>query len=259
MKIVSTRLMGGLGNMMFQIATAYSLSLRDQKKLVCDTNNMVIAHKPYSAYKNNIFRKIEFSESLKINNYIGAGIEYREIPKDNLDVLLVGHFQSEKFFFHHRKEILDLFEPDEESKTYIKEKYNSVLNKDTCSIHVRRGDYLGLQNYHPVLSIEYNLSAIEFLGKNKHFMIFSDDVLWCQENFSFLKNKTYVIGNSDFQDLYLMSFCNNNIIANSTFSWWGAWLNQNENKKVIIPSNWFGPSYAHLKTDDLYCENWVKI
>jgi len=89
----------------------------------------------------------------------------------------------------------------------------------------------------------------------KTYLIFSDDIEWCKLNFDFLENKIFVNGNTDFQDLYLMSKCNDNIIANSTFSWWGAWLNQNPNKKVIAPKIWFGNFYSNFNTNDLYFQD----
>jgi hypothetical protein len=97
------------------------------------------------------------------------------------------------------------------------------------------------------------------MGNDKYYIIFSDDISWCKENLSFLNNKIFIEGNTDFQDLYLMSKCKNNIIANSSFSWWGAWLNTNKDKIVIAPKKWFGISNSHLDTSDLYCNNWVTI
>jgi len=260
MEIVSTRLMGGLGNMMFQIATSYSVSLRDDKEMICDTKDMQIPHKPYTFYTDNIFRNIKFSNNLTNLNHMGeGGFYYTPIPKTKGNVKLIGHFQSEKYFTTHRDKILELYNIDDKTKTYLLKKYGDIVNEDTCSIHVRRGDYLGLQTHHPIQPIEYYLKSIKLIGEDKHYLIFSDDIKWCEENFSFLNNKTFISGNKDYEDLYLMSMCKNNIIANSTFSWWGAWLNNNENKQVIIPSKWFGISNSHLNTNDLYCDKWIKL
>ena len=88
-------------------------------------------------------------------------------------------------------------------------------------------------------------------------MVFSDDLDWCKE--TFLGNRfTFISGNRDYQDLFLMSMCKNNIIANSSFSWWGAWLNTNLNKKVIAPKKWFGPQLS-LSSDDIYPNTWEII
>lgn len=260
MNTVSTRLMGGLGNLMFQIAAAYVVSLRDNKEFICDTTDMMIPHKPYTSYSDNIFRKIKFSNNLFNQENVGEnGFRYTPIPKMDGNVKLVGHFQSEKYFIDYKNEILKLFEIDENTNTFLLEKYGELLNQDTCSIHVRRGDYISLPNHHPLQPIDYYEKSVKIIGENKHFLIFSDDIKWCEENFGFIKNKTFISNNLDYQDLYLMSMCNHNIIANSTFSWWGAWLNKNENKQVIAPTKWFGVTYSSFKTDDLYCNNWINI
>ena len=260
MGIVSTKLMGGLGNIMFQIAAAYSVALRDNKEMICDTTDMMIPHKPYTFYLDNIFRKVKFSDTLTNQKHVGeCGFHYCQIPSLDGNVKLIGHFQSEKYFIDHRNELLELFEIDNEINTRLLKKYGEIINQDTCSIHVRRGDYLGLPNHHPSQPIEYYSQAVKLIGEDKHYVIFSDDIKWCEENFNFIKNKTFVSGNMDYEDLYLMSMCKNNIIANSTFSWWGAWLNKNENKQVIAPIKWFGTMYSSFKTDDLYCNNWIKL
>ena len=260
MSIASTRLMGGLGNLMFQIAATYSVSLRDNKEMICDSRDMMIPHKPYTFYSDNILRKVKCSDTPLNQRHIGEkGFQYFPIQKLEGDIKLIGHFQSEKYFIDYKNEILELFKIDEVTNSYLLEKYGEILNQDTCSIHVRRGDYLSLPNHHPSQPIDYYENAIKIIGEDKHFLIFSDDIKWCEENFGFIKNKTFITNNLDYQDLYLMSMCKNNVIANSTFSWWGAWLNKNENKKVVAPTKWFGVTYSSFKTDDLYCDNWIKI
>jgi hypothetical protein len=153
--------------------------------------------------------------------------------------------------------VLDLFEIDEETKEMLLQKYGDILNLETCSLHVRRGNYVERQQYHPLQTVEYYTKSIETIGKDKHYLIFSDDIQWCKENLSFIENKTFVEGNKDYEDLYLMSFCKDNIIANSSFSWWGAWLNKNNNKRVIYPSVWFGNNGQI--TDGIGCVNWIRI
>jgi len=260
MEIVSIKLMGGLGNYLFQIATAYSIALRDNKTLICDTNDILRIHQPYTKYLDNIFNKINFSSELQnLNNVDEVDFTYNEIPKIDGDLKLNGYFQSEKYFINHRGDILNLFSINDDTKTYLEGKYNDILGLSTCSIHVRRGDYLHKQNYHPVQDIDYYYKSLNKVGYDKHFLVFSDDMEWCKQNFNFIPNKTFIEGNEDYQDLYLMSMCNNNIIANSSFSWWGAWMNTNENKKIISPSKWFGNNNLHLNTNDLYCNKWIKI
>ena len=260
MKIISTKLMGGLGNYMFQIAAAYAISLRDQKKFICETYDVQSPQKPLHHYKTNLFSKIEFTEENIPHTPFGEQkFSYTEIPTIEENLRLYGYFQSEKYFQKYRSEILDLFDTDEETKDKINQKYSSVLNKNPTSLHVRRGDYVWLSDYHYNQGVDYYKSATDIIGKEKQYLIFSDDIQWCKENLDFIENKIFITDNTDYEDLYLMSLCENNIIANSSFSWWGAWLNKNENKKVISPKNWFGKSNSHLDTKDLYCDKWYVI
>jgi hypothetical protein len=260
MKYVTTKLMGGLGNYLFQIASTYAKSMDDKLKFIIDVNDITIAHSNPDNYKNNIFRKLKF-QTLNESYYIWnePSFNYTKMPEFKHNVKMVGYFQSEKYFGSRRKKILDIFSIDDETNNYLKTKYGETLNKNTCSLHVRRGDYVKLSKFHPPQSIEYYEEAIKIIGEDSHFLIFSDDIKWCKKNLSFIKNKTFIEGNTDYQDLYLMSMCKNNIIANSSFSWWGAWLNKNRHKKVVSPKLWFGKKNKHLNTDDIHCKKWVVI
>lgn len=252
--------MGGLGNYMFQISAAFAISKRDAKQLICETYDTQVPQKPPHTYKDNLFRKIQFTENHIPHTPIGeAKFSYSEIPKISGNVRLYGYFQSEKYFKNYRNDILELFDLNSEIKEKIKEKYHSVLLKKPTSLHVRRGDYVWLSDYHANQQTDYYEQAIKIIGENEHFLVFSDDISWCKDNLNFLENKTFIQENADYEDLYLMSLCSNHIIANSSFSWWGAWLNVDENKKVIAPKNWFGKSNSHLDTSDLYCEKWYVI
>ena len=260
MTFLTTKLMGGLGNYLFQIASTYSKSIDDNLNFILDIDDITIIHSNPNNYKNNIFRKLNFQIlNGQYSLFNEPSFNYTMIPKFNDNTKMVGYFQSEKYFSNNREKILNIFSIDETTNNLIKSKYNDIVNNNSCSIHVRRGDYLNLSQYHPTQSIEYYKESIRIVGEDFHFLIFSDDINWCKENLSFIKNKTFIEGNTDYQDLYLMSMCQNNIIANSSFSWWGAWLNKNENKKVISPKLWFGEKNKHLITDDLYCKNWIVI
>jgi hypothetical protein len=257
--IVSPFLRGGLGNYIFQIATAYMISKRDNKDLKVDYSDISVIHKQIETYFDNIFKKIEFvGKQSYDNSHVNEDpITYREIPKMGGNVHLTGYYQNEMYFSHIESDIKELFEIDENTKNYLMEKYGNLLKSETCSLHVRRGDYVNKQNFHPLQTIEYYKNAINIMGEEKNFLIFSDDIVWCENNLSFIKNKTFIKGNKDYQDLYLMSLCNNNIVANSSFSWWGAWMNNNQNKKVIYPSRWFNVSF--LDTSQIGCKNWIKL
>lgn len=258
MNKVSIKLQGGLCNYLFQIATAYAYSKKHNKELFLVEEDSVKVHQHISSYKDNILNKITFSKKEPINwtVYKEPGFNYTEIPNIDGNVLLSDYFQSEKYFKDYENEIRYLFSYECEFSDEIRE---ILKNKNTCSIHVRRGDFLQYPNHHIVQSMNYYMKAIKQIGIDKTYLIFSDDISWCKENFNMLPNCVFVEGNKDYEDLLLMSMCNSNIIANSSFSWFSAWLNKNENKVVIAPKNWFGPAYSHYDTKDLYCEGWIKI
>lgn len=261
MERISIQLQGGLGNYLFQIAAAYSYGLKHNKKTYFPENTVTV-HKHINSYSNNILRNIIISsENVTSSYYKEPNFNFNEIPFITGNLHLVGYFQSEKYFNEYKEEIKQLFSYPEDYILKIQEKYSDLLKYETCSIHVRRGDYLKSPNHHPTQDLNYYINAIKTLDKpNIKFLVFSDDIGWCKENFSKLDYEfVYVENNPDYEDLLLMSLCDNNIICNSTFSWWGAWLNKNNKKKVIAPIKWFGSEYNHYKTDDLYCEGWVKI
>ena len=181
------------------------------------------------------------------------GFHFQEINYKK-DLKLHGYFQSEKYFSKDKKKIKTLFNIDKKTKELIKEKYSDILNLKTCSIHIRRTDYTWLSNFHTVLDMEYFNKSMSYFDKDTTFLIFSDDINWCKNNF-LGDNFIFIEGNLDYVDLWLMSLCKNNIIAKSSFAWWGAYLNSNKNKKVICPKNWFGDYNSHLITDDLFCKN----
>lgn len=261
MKEVTVGLAGGLGNFMFQIAAAYAYGKRFGKKAGFSAQQSRGVHKPILEYEKNVLKGVDlwYIASGPQRHIVESGFHYgelKDLPDDN--VALSGYFQSEKYFKGYENEIRNLFMSyDVNLNDEIK---NILETQNTCSIHVRRGDYLKLPNHHPTQNMNYYMKAIKQMPKDSIFLIFSDDIAWCKENFPDLPEKfIFVEGNKDYEDLYIMSHCKNNIICNSTFSWWGAWLNNNPDKKVIAPSKWFGSALEGHNTDDLYCEGWIKI
>jgi hypothetical protein len=165
-----------------------------------------------------------------------------------------GYFQNEKYFIDFEDEIrkIFLFREDVKKLTRIK------IKKDSVSVHVRRGDYVNYPDHHPVQSLEYYIKAIETSGK-KNVYVFSDDAQWCRENLELPKNNIFFVDEQNpYVSLYLMTQCDDNVISNSSFGWWGAWLNRNPNKKVIGPSLWFGSS-MDKDTSDILPPLWVRI
>lgn len=175
---------------------------------------------------------------------------------------LYAHYQSEKYFKIVEKEIRkDFIFVNKLDKKNLILKHN-IENENAVSIHVRRGDYLNKNStLSNVCTIKYYLNAINYILKrvdNPKFYIFSNDITWCKENL-YLKNAVYINhnkGKDSYKDMQLMSSCKHNIIANSTFSWWGAWLNNNKNKIVIAPNRWFNNVEG---TYDIIPESWKKI
>lgn len=228
--------LGRLGNQLFQIAVTinYARKYKQQVKFPKWTYEKDFNFQ-FELLDENIHNLLNESDCL---NYVQLPDYY---PRSG-NVSLNGYFQSEKYFIESKTEILDVFKTETE-------KLNSGF------VHVRRGDYLNLQQYHPVQAIEYYKSGMDML-KLDHFYCFSDDIAWCKEN---LKDSRieFVENTSEIQDLKLMMKCKGSVIANSSFSWWGAYLSQSD--KVIIPKNWFGPAYNWFKIEDRLCEKWIAL
>ena len=174
------------------------------------------------------------------------------------DIHLHGYFQTERYFKHIESTIRSefTFRSDiiDAAQSYLKDKQTY----ETVSIHVRRGDYLQFK-HQGVCDLTYYANALQyFTNQSYNFIIVTDDVDWAKSTFEGSGNFYISESNNQFVDMCIMTLCNHNIMANSTFSWWGAWLNQTSNKKVIAPSKWFGPGVT-LNTKDLYLSDWIVI
>jgi hypothetical protein len=167
------------------------------------------------------------------------------------NVNLSGFFQTEKYFLHIEKEIREDFR--------FKNKINHSFS-EYVAIHIRRGDYITNSARHPVLPLKYYEKAMEHFGSPKDvlYVIFSDDPQWCQEQKLFNKCFYSDANYNNIDTMNLMSQASHNIIANSSFSWWAAWLNPNPNKIVICPETWFGPELAGHDISDIRPESWLK-
>lgn len=257
--VVTAMLAGGLGNMMFQIAAGYSLAKKVGREFLLYTDTLEgIVHRHPSQYSTNIFKLLEPIQDLcNISIVNETSFDYNEIKadaqiKNSQDIMVRGGFQSHKHFENYQEDIRRLFEPSPSDVEKLLERYDTT---NTVSIHVRRGDYVQLSEHHHNLKVDYYLNAIDYF-KGHSFLVFSDDIEWCKEVFEG-PNFTFVENLDDVSSLYLMTLCKHNIIANSTFSWWGAWLNPNKDKVVVYPSKWFGPANSHLKTSDLFPNEWI--
>jgi len=255
----------GLGNQLFGVAATLSHAHDTEKKAYfpCLKNK-----DRYGRYTENIFRKLnldEPQEQIK-NFYQEKNFWFSKIP--NLPNLAVeGYFQSEKYFINNENIIRDTFTLPEYLESFLQSKYSLLLGLDnTVSVHIRRGDYLtNFKGCFEILDKEYYEKAFAYFDPNSVFVFFAENL----EDFEFCKNtfqlkKCIYIHEEEVLDLFLMSKMKNNIIANSSFSWWGAWLNQNQNKKVVAPQKWFGKENETFKnsdeiTIDLIPKNWTRI
>lgn len=182
---------------------------------------------------------------------------YNKLPRMN-GADLFGYFQSIKYWKHCESEIRELFKPNFEISRII-ESNKDFNNTNTCSVHIRRGDYIKHIDYHSILPIDYYKEAMDQINADL-YLVFSDDIDWCKKNIQ-IENARFISTGSDVIDWFMMSSCKNHIIANSSYSWWASYLSENENKKIIAPNKnlWFGKGYSEYKLDDLYLPQWITI
>lgn len=242
-KVTSTYVsrVGRLGNSLFQIAAAIGYG--------CDHN------------KKPVFERWDYQEYVPLelikegnqwNREAEHGLSYRKPDYQSGDVDLQGHFISENYFKEHRSTILNTLKLTPKWESYIQSKYGDLLAGNNCSIHVRRTDYLqpDQMKTHGVLNHFYYRDAYSHF-KDVHYVVFSDDIEWCKLRFG--NDVTYIENESDIIDMFIMSKCKNHIIANSTFSWWSAWLSGN---KTIAPKHFFIDGYTW---PGMYKEDWILI
>jgi len=254
--------LGRLGNQMFQYASLRGIAARRGYDFgIPDSNfsNEWVTHQLFEVFdlvhlpKNNI-------RYLDNGHAPVASEKHFHFDKQLFDqcpneVSLHGFFQSEKYFKHIEESIREDFT----FRSHIKDPCMEMMDglDNVLSIHVRRTDYLTNSANHHNLNIGYYEEALKKFDNNQ-VIIFSDDPEWCKQQRLFSDDKFMISESGDNKiDLCLMSMCTHHIIANSSFSWWGAWLARS--KKVIAPSKWFGPNNSHLNTKDLYPDNWEII
>lgn len=285
--MIITHIIGGLGNQMFQYAAGRYLADLHNTELKLD----VTGFDDYKLRNLDLFNfavraTIASEEEIaglkpshnleKAFQYLrpkGSRTYYREkhfyfdedFYKLGGNVYLKGYCQSEKYFVPLKENIRQDFTFKSETIADVKEYAANLRTQNSVSVHIRRGDISKEAKsliYHGVLPIDYYQKAIQLIQSklpNPVFYFFSDDIKWVKENLP-VPGAVYVSGEitkNHIEDLYLMSQCRHNIIANSSFSWWGAWLNDNPEKIVIAPQKWFnkGPK----DTQDLIPEGWIEI
>lgn len=245
-------MLGGFGNCAFIISTLYALAKdRNQPFCISDKTSSVTHRDDEDEWFKTIFRKIpQVSQKPKEVDVIfrERNMHIHQFPvRANMEIF--GYFQSDQYFAHRKQEIVDLF------LEYKQELNLQPYNKPTIGIHVRRGDYVKLQHAHVVLPVSYyndalnlmaqklGFSSVPEMNETYTFVLFSDDIPWCRQAFYNNKNIMFMEGNKAVKDLYLMNMCDHNIIANSTYSYWGTYLRDNTNRITIAPKNWFNPNF----------------
>lgn len=257
------RLSGQLGNQFFIIAATLNLAFKHGAVPLFP--DFIAQKEPSYQLKENyehLFNKFNASPPSDEIEYYYREPEYSysQIPyHDNMEIR--GWFQSEKYFLDHRKEIIDLFSPSNEILEYLRDKYADIIDHpNAVAVHFR--SYLQEDPNQKVYAnpgIDYYEKAMSYFPEDTLFVVFSPQMKWCKDNFSRMgKNIRFIESETHYHDLYLMSLCKHNIIANSTFSWWAAYLNKNPSKKVIAPMRWFSPSY-NQDTKDLIPSEWMLV
>lgn len=261
---------GGLGNLLFQLATAQAVALdygvQEVYYLNIENNFNIIrgAHgADIDGFHRSFFRNLTLGEPplvLQPQILHHGTFEYQKLHYEpDCYNIYKGYFQSERFFESHNGYVADLFRPSQEILQYIKEKYSFLGNLNCLSLHVRRGDYKNLPYHHPVLPIEYYKKSLLAHKDYDKILVFTNDVNWCYENL--VDSRAIFINENEWISMYIMSMCGQHIIANSSFSWWGAKLaelfNPQENIRVTYPSIWFG-SAIQGNTNDICPSRWQK-
>lgn len=274
--MIIVELLGGLGNQMFQYAAGRAVALRAGLELKLDATGY--AKQSLRAYRLNVFNIVEqFADDAEIyhrkprrrfsTNWLRYQFERTFVPFHRRTVIvertlafdpavlrirrsayLAGFWQSDRYFADYADRIRADFTFKEPPSASNRQLLESIAAGNAVSLHVRRGDYVAdptVNRYHGVLSPDYYRAAVAHILESvpkPHFYVFSDDIPWVKQALPLPVPVTYVEHNgptADYEDLRLMSRCNHHIIANSSFSWWGAWLAQAPGQIVIAPRHWF--------------------
>ena len=293
--MILIKLQGGLGNQMFQYAFGSVIAKKNKTKLVIEDSiyNVVEKKEGYtprnfelSIFNNeyvfakkkdvSLFANLSFihkiKRKLKLNypkKFNEKEFEYSEKANSLREpVFAVGYFQSFKYFKGFEDYIKNLFVFSEDKLSKENTDLIPILKReDTIAVHIRRGDYISdivTNQFHGSCNFEYYIEAISIVNskvENPTFVFFSDDSKWVKENFENLTcDKIFIDHNkglNSWADMYLMSICSHNIIANSSFSWWAAWLNPNPQKIVIAPKRWF--QAKEIDINALIPKEWIMI
>lgn len=294
--MIVVKLIGGLGNQMFQYAAGRYLAHLHQTELLVDVSHLnkeangaytqrrfeldvwnvnvkVATEKDIQRFNihrsNKISRVLQRTLPILFSNVYAAesGAAYQKqflnFPKNTY---LDGFWQSERYFKPIREKLLQEFTSKVSLNSANTAWFDKIKNTESVSLHIRRGDYISHKTanaHHGVCGVEYYEKAVRIIQekhKSIELFIFSDDLDWCRETLKF-NSKMYFVDSNQRENLHLdmvlMSYCKHNVIANSSFSWWAAWLNQYSDKIVVAPGKWFNDT--SINTSDLIPQEWIKL
>ena len=294
---ITCNIMGGLGNQLFQIFTTLAYGIRHKVSVIFPYAYQldVKRHSYWNTFLLNLKQMTtvngalhKYNEDLMVlPRYIERDFRYIPIPQTDQSFLLFGYFQSYKYFSNEENQIFQMIQLEQQQKQIREEFPDYFLNTHLdcnvegdptilISMHFRLGDYLQLQDCHPVLPFEYYQKSLNYLlsfipSNSKIKVLYfcekqDNDIvsiqidrmkqIYIQDKIEFIKVEDTIL---DWKQMLLMSLCNHNIIANSSFSWWGAYLNRRMDSLVCYPSIWFGPNYRDKNVCDLHPTHWRKI
>jgi hypothetical protein len=262
-KMATINLMGGLGNQLFQIATAFSYALETDKQFYININIQLPQYYFTTLFKNlkPYFKKF-YNHSVI---YHEPCFSYKPIPDCDENIILKGYFQTSKYFNKHKKHIQELFEfPPILNRLYTlryQNFFNNYSQRNIVLVHARRGDYLKYSDIHNPQTPEYYFKASEKIKEyieNPLFVLVSDDNNYWKDIKCFNEDNSIVfLEEETLGTFFFIQQMKYFIISNSTFSWWGCWLAKN-NKITIAPSKWYGPQ-GHQDWQDIYEPSWIII
>jgi hypothetical protein len=287
--MIAFRAQGGLGNQLFQYATARRLALRNQCSLVVDHHWFIkpradVTPRQLELNRYPVEMRLASPADLlfwtpmrsRFGNYLGPLLPMKLVREQgacandsvlsgSANTYLSGYWQSEKYFADIWEQLVSdltpIAQPSSEDSRLIEE----MRDVQSVSVHVRRGDYITLKSaaaYHGTCSVEYYRQAVSYIAERVQscaLYVFSDDPDWTRANLQFPFKTTYVIHNSPdnaVDDLRLMSHCKHHVIANSSFSWWGAWLAKRSGQIVVAPGKWL---QVDRPAPDLCPSDWVRL
>jgi hypothetical protein len=285
--------MGGLGNQMFQYATGWSLARRLGAELSVDRTWLegeglfaTARHYELDAFRlqtrsaaPNVVSKLERRSENALNGLrrklgLAASVTVLHEESHAFDarfdtvsgnVLLVGYWQSERYFVNCAEAIRTEFELADAPSPRNRELIEQIRATNSLSLHVRRGDYVSdetTSRFHGLMPVSYYRKAVELVAEEAgpvEIFVFSDDINWCKRELAIPGYNLYYVDHNTrgSEDMRLMSACRHHILANSSFSWWGAWLNPDPTKIVIAPARWF--QNGSIDSSDLLPQGWLQL